>query len=136
MAREQSGNILPNEPSRSEFIDDPRHLVEQPGTLSGEPGALAGDTQVLAGEPAAYQVHGREVVRPALTDVREPLCAREVTLEHGAALLVQLHLPYRPVACPLEPEVEAADAGEQAPDPHRGVSFSAGASPRFAWRGQ
>src|SRR5262245_15603674 len=154
-AREQSGNILPKDVSRSEFIDGPHHVMEQarPGT-PGQAGPLARDAQILTGEPAADQAHRGEARGVQGADVAVPGHAGPVAGQHPVARRVKLHLPEAAEAGPFQAQVETADPGEQTaegqrhpspPTPSSASSASSWARPRttartapaasaFAWK--
>jgi len=99
--------------------------------------ASAGETMGLTGKSSTENIDGCEAALTGLIrkDFRLPhMPAAEsvdfsdilvaphvgpVRGEHGATEWIDLHLPLDLVACTFKAEVEAADAGEQAPDRHR-----------------
>lgn len=55
-ATAESRDILSDDPTRSDFLDEPEHLFPESGTLAFDPGTLAGRRDVLAGEAAADDI--------------------------------------------------------------------------------
>jgi hypothetical protein len=57
VGRQESGNVLNEEPAGLKSVCDSCELEEEAGVGSVESGSLAGDGQVLAGEPSAKEVN-------------------------------------------------------------------------------
>jgi hypothetical protein len=113
VGREKSGNILPNEESRLEFIGNSGELVEEARALARETRAEPLDREVLTREAPDDDVARRQVVLPDGANVVEDLSLRELRGEELAAVRVALDDGDRLDPRALEAEVEAADSGEE-----------------------
>lgn len=74
----------------------------------------------MAGESSTDHVHSFEVVSADRLHVIEPLSVGPVLRQHGSAIGIFLDLPDdRPQAGAFQPQLQAADAGEQRTDRQR-----------------
>ncbi len=117
--RKESCDVLHEDELRSKLANDSRELAPQARSLASKPSTTTGKADVLALDPAGYEVDALEGVRSDVSHVSKPGNAGPVLLEHSVAEVVDLNLPphFHPRA--LEPEVHAADPGEQAAEPHQ-----------------
>lgn len=107
------GDVFDDDPRRARGFDDPPELVPESGSLSREAFALACRRDVLAGESTAEEIDTREL-RADFSDIIKPRYVGPVLREHGATEWIRLHLEeHGPQAGPFEPELQAADAGEE-----------------------
>ena len=74
---------------------------------------------VLAGEPAAEEIDGLEIVGTNGSDILVTPHIGPVLRQHRTTEWVDFYLPLARHPGTLEPEIESADAGEQAPKRHR-----------------
>jgi hypothetical protein len=109
----ESRDVLSEYPSGSQLLHDPQVLEPQSAALTVETRAFPCDRDVLAGEAARDEVDWFEVV---LTDLSNVSVARHVgpmSGQNASCEVVDLNLPPRFPTRALEPEVNAADAGEE-----------------------
>jgi hypothetical protein len=64
----------------------------------------------LAGESTAEDIDAGEVVSPALADIAETFCVREVFREHSSAVVIDFDLPQRFDSRSLEAKIESPNA--------------------------
>lgn len=126
-------DLEPARPERGDVFDDdeagpkgghkPSVLGPKAASSTRKASASAGEADVLAGEAAADEVDGGELVADDGSDVGEPVDAGPPSSKDSCAEWVILYLPKDAHAARLEPEVQAADASEEAA--HReGHAFS------------
>jgi len=108
-------NVLNEDPTGSEFADDPGVLEPEAASLV-ETALLAScsPAEVLAGETAADEIDWLEVVTADVPDVGESWDIRPPLSEDFVAEGVALHLPRSLEPRPFEAEVDAAYAREKA----------------------
>jgi hypothetical protein len=112
------GDVLDDDDRRREGLDDPAVFVPEAGPLAGEPCSFAGGADVLAGEASAEDVDTREI-RSNCSDIGEPRDGGPVLRQHAETELVLLDLEeHGSEAGALEPELQAADPGEEGTDGH------------------
>jgi hypothetical protein len=87
--------------------------------LVGSTATGASEAMGLAGKSSAENIDGFEFGTTDCSDILVAPHVRPVLREHRPTKRVNLHLPRHLKARPREPQIEAADAGEQAPHRHR-----------------
>jgi hypothetical protein len=95
--RQETGDVLKNEPAWGQFVGQPHNFPEQPRTCAAQARAATCDGEILAretpGEDAScWNKSGcPEVIRGHLPDVIEKLCSGEVAANHATAFGVNLN---------------------------------------------
>ena len=125
--RKQRSDVLGHDPLRPQLFDEALHLRPQPGALSVEALPEPGERQVLAREAAAEDLDGLDENAAQLAHVGEAWNVRPACGEHGPAVRVRLAVPRDgPELRALEPEFQAADAGEERADAGHSASSCSG----------
>jgi len=139
LAREETWNVLKENGSGSNSLDDPAGVEEETGSLPGEAASLPRNGHVLAGEPSDEEIRNGDCVNPAGSvrdgdtsisrssrrwfdtksrHVGEAGDAGEAGGEHLAPPRIPLALQHDGSPGPLDAKVESADAREQRPHIH------------------
>lgn len=114
---DEARNIFTNDPTRSEFVNNSEHFRPEMAVIS-RASSLPGDTERLTGEPAANEIHWREDIFAHFSNVAMLWDVWPVLVEDLSAIVIYLHLPPALHACPLQPQVEAADACKEGTESH------------------
>jgi hypothetical protein len=112
-----SRRVLRQDPARPNLSNNARHLGPEP-TLIGRAFAPAGRGEWLAGEPSADEIDGWQVVPSALPHVSKPGNVGPMLGEHPLTVIIYLHLPCALHSRPLEAQIEATHASEEATETH------------------
>lgn len=115
IGREYPRYVLHEDVSGSKIANDAGELRPEPSVvLPRLPLPRRGDG--LAREPAGDEVHRSELRAPETTDIPEPRHVRPMSSKNCLTVRVDLDLPSAPPSGPLKPEINPADAGEEAPE--------------------
>jgi hypothetical protein len=118
----QEGDVLDDDEEGSELIDQPEELGPETRTRAREARARPRrGTHVLTRKATTEQIARREVRRRGGPHISMPVRVRPMLRQHPTPPRIQLHLEDRLEPAPLEPQIEAADAREQATDAERRV---------------
>jgi len=115
--RQKSRDVLDENPSGSNLINDTHELVEESAPLASQPSTASSHAEVLAGESSSDKVNSFNV-----TSERGHIVIKNsigpVPAKDGLSSRVDLALPAHLHPGPLEAEVKAADAREEGTDFH------------------
>lgn len=116
----EATNVLNENPTRSELLDDAVVLEPKAAPLGGVVGGSEAAlppcaADILARESAADDIDGGKVVFSDCSDIQEPLDLGPTRFAHLVAERVDLDSPNGADPRPFEAEVYSADAGEQRP---------------------
>ncbi len=106
-------HVLSDDPCRPESRYNAQHLRPEP-TVIVRAASSSGVGSRLTRESAGDDVDPFEMVGSAVSNVGEPLRVREALGEDGLAVRISLDLPDGGKPGPGKPEIEPADASEQA----------------------
>jgi hypothetical protein len=122
-------DIFNHDPSGLKTAKDSIEFGPEPAVVF-DAELLTGLAGGLAGEPPANEVDRLKVSWVDLFDVSIAFHSRPVAFQHTGAVLMNLDLPGRLHAGPLQAEVKATDTGKERAKPHPVARSTAAATLR------